>query len=109
MFYCQQKICSVKIQSEFLNCLALIFNFNFYVLDVQCFFRKFDDVQQFFWMNPVVVVIGVPKLEIDDLFFSHRSSTVYKVFVYFPDFCNVKVVGNQFSVWQLKSNVFQFF
>jgi hypothetical protein len=55
-------------------------------------------------MQSVIVIVRVPKLEIGDVFGSDGAAAVDEVFGDFSHFGDVEMCGNQFSVWQLKSN-----
>ena len=102
LFVEQNEVYAVEIQAVFSDGIALVFDFNFPIFDTQRLFGKGDDVQQFCGFQTVLQVVGVPQLEIDDLFIPQRAAAVDEVLGNHADLRDVKTFGYKTTVWQFK-------
>ena len=55
----------------------------------------------------MIKISSFPQLEIGNLFVTHCSTTINKIFCHDSHFCDVKMLWHKCAIWQLKMNCTQ--
>ena len=103
----QKKTAFVGVKAVAADGVGLVFDFHLEVPQIEGLFGNPDYVENLLRLNPVVVVIGAPKLKGDDFFRADSSSTVDVMLARFSDFGDVKVRGDVLAVGQDEGYFFE--
>lgn len=98
----QQEILAVESEVVFPDGVRLVFHFDVQVFQPEHFFRQRNDVLEFSRFQPVVKIVRIPQLEVDDFFGPDYTAAIDEMFGDDADFGDVEMFGYERAIFELE-------